>query len=159
MKKLFKIIVHALSLAWEWLKPIEKKAVSWAVEITNAVKEFDTEHPEAADIITKIIPGDIDDVIKERIRAALPDIMIKLRLIQATEGLTDPAEIVLAGAKVLQSFEGLVRNTAYNDFVIFLTDAAADGQIDWKDLAYLPKWKYDNDPDPEVDTAVESDVA
>jgi len=156
MKKFFKMIGHFFSNLWHSLQPKLKQAVAIAVEVTNAIKEFDSEHPGAVDAITHLIPGKYDDAIVGRVREALPDIMIKLRLVQATEGLTDPNEIVKAGIAVLQSFDGMVKNTAYNSLVQFITDAAADGKLDWNDLAYLPKWLYDHDKDNEVDTTVEA---
>lgn len=154
MKKFFKMIGHFFANLWNSLQPTLKQAVDIAVNVTNSIKEFDTAHPDAVNIIANIIPGTYDDAIVARVRAALPDIMLKLRLIKETEGLTDPNEIILAGVKVLQSFEGMVKNTAYNSLVQFITDAAADGKIDWNDLAYLPKWKYDHNPDPEINTDV-----
>lgn len=137
------------------MEPIAKKAVAIGVQVTNAIKEFDTNNPGVADIITKLIPGTADDKAAEAIRAKLPEIMVELKLVDATLGLTDPDEIVAAGIKAIQQLSGDYKSSFLNSLSIILTQVAADGKIDWDDAVYLGKWFYDHENVPEVDTSVE----
>src|SRR6185312_6911483 len=96
MKRIINSILSFIKRLLAGLPAILKKAVGVGVTITNAIKNFDDKNPSVADILTAIIPGTLDDTIKDKLRAALPKIVVELRLVQATEGLTDPNEIMLA---------------------------------------------------------------
>lgn len=137
------------------LGPIAKKGLDIGVRITDEIKKFDEEHPGAVDIITKLIPGDVDDRIAAKIREKLPEVMVQLRLVDATLGLTDPNEIVTAGIAVIKQLGGDYKVTFLNDLAIHLTRIASDGKVDIDDALYLAKWYYENKDVPEVDTQVD----
>lgn len=122
-----------------------KVAIHYAAIITDAIKNFDTAHPEVADILTAIIPGNVDELIKQKLRAALPKIVVELRLVDATLGLTDPNEIMLAAVKVIQGLTGSVRSSFLNSLSTLIAEVTADGKLDWNDAAYIEKWFYDHE--------------
>lgn len=135
------------------LTKVAKKAVEVGVDVTNAIKQFDTEHPEAANLLTSLIPGTLDDAIKDKIRGALPEIMVKLRLADATlDGKAD--EILIAGIKAVQSLTGSERSTFLNSLSVLIAEVAADGEVDLDDLLYLQQWFYKNQKNDEIDTTV-----
>lgn len=142
-----------ISKKWKSLTPIAKKAIGIAVDVTTAIKLFDTASPQIADIITRLIPGDKDDKAVALIRAKLPLVMLELKLVDETLGLTDPEEIVLAGIKVIQQMQGDYKWGTLNNLSIILARIAADGKLDWNDAVYLAKYFYDNDPNPDNDTS------
>ena len=144
MKKILKSILSFLSGLFSKLSPILEKAIDVGVTVTDAIKNFDAANPAAADILTAIIPGTLDDNIKNLLRANLPKIVVELKLVQATEGLTDPNEIMLAATKVIQQLSGDYRSSFLNSLAIITAQVAADGKLDWNDAAYLLKWYYDN---------------
>lgn len=154
-----KSILHGIgnffSRMFKKLAPIAKKAVDIGVRVTDEIKKFDTEHPDVINTITKLIPGDIDDNIAGKIREKLPEVMLELKLVDATLGLTDPQEIVAAGIKVIQQMAGDYRSATLNSLSIILTRIAADGKIDWADAVYLGKWYYDHKDNDKVDTTVD----
>ena len=121
------------------------------IEITNKIKDFDTAHPEAADLITAIIPGTWDDKLVARLRAALPKIMIDLKLAENVLG-KDDVTILLEGIKALQSIAGPSRTVFLNSLSVLIADVAADGEIDLDDLIYLQQWFYKNQHVEEIDT-------
>jgi len=137
------------------LEPVLKKAVAVGVTITDAIKNFDTAHPELTDIITKLTKGTGDDKAVALVREKLPDIMIELRLVDATLGLTDPDEIVAAGVKVIQQLSGDYKSAFLNSLSIIIAQVASDGKLDWDDAVYLLKWYYDHKDVEEVDTTVD----
>lgn len=61
------------------------------VLVTENIKNF-VDSP-VADVLTAIIPGDIDDEIKNWLRAKLPTILAELKLADSCSALTDPTEI------------------------------------------------------------------
>lgn len=121
-----------------------QKGIEIGVQITEGLKNFDTANPMAADILTAIIPGTLDDKIKDKLREALPKIVIELRLVKATEGLTDPNEIMLAAVKVIKQLDGDYQSAFLHDFSILAAQVAADGKLSWSDAVYLLEWFYQN---------------
>lgn len=147
-------IAQAVSKLFKNLTKVAKKSVDIAIKVVDEIKQFDAEHPEAVNLLTALIPGDADNRIAENIRAKLPEIMLKLKLVDETLELPD-AQILIAGIKALQSMEGIYKNATLNSLAILITDAAADGKVTWDELALLPKWYYDNVAVEDVDTTIE----
>src|ERR1700750_1738542 len=85
-----------------------KTAVHIGVVVTQNIKNF-VDSP-AADIFTTIIPGDIDDDVKNWLRAKLPTILTELKLADSCSGLTDPNAITACAVKVLQELDGDVKS-------------------------------------------------
>lgn len=160
LSKLLKSIGEFFSRLWHGLLPELKAAIHVGVVITNAVKEFDLNNPAIVDIITSLIPGNLDNKIVAKIREALPKICIELKLVDATLGLTDPQEIVKAAIKTMQQLSGDYKSAFLNSFSIIVAQVAADGKLDWNDAAYLLKWYYDNQAKltPPVDANTPTDA-
>lgn len=153
--KIIKSIVNFFANLFRKLAPELRKAVDVAVEITNNVKNWDVENHEFVDVITKLIPGNVDDAVVARIREYLPKIVTELQLVQATAGLTDPDEIVAAAIKTIQQMSGDYRSATLNSLAIIISRVAADGKLDWNDATYLLKWYYDHKHNEDVDTDLE----
>jgi hypothetical protein len=152
MKKIINSVLTWVTHLFKGLTPALKKAVHIGVVITDAIKTFDTANPLAADIVTAIIPGDLDDKVKERLRANLPKIVIQLKLVDATLGLTNPGEILIAASKMLQQItsDWSIREGFLNNLSIVIAQVASDGKLTWNDAAYLLKWYYDNEYQKQV---------
>jgi len=144
MKKLLQKIAEWIKKLFGNLLPELQKAISVGVTITEAIKNFDTANPIVADILTTIIPGDLDDNIKAKIREELPKIVVELKLVDATLGLKDPNEIILAAVKVIQQLDGDYSSAFLHSLSILIAQVAADGKLTWQDAIYLAEWFYDN---------------
>ena len=155
LKRFLNKIGQFFSKLFKGLLPELKKAIHAGVTITDAIKNYDDTHPGFVDLITKIIPGEWDDKVKDLVREKLPSVMIELKLVDATLGLTDPDEIVAAAIKTIKQLSGDYRSAFLNSLSIIIAQVAADGKLDWNDAAYLLKWYYDHKDVPEVDTTVE----
>lgn len=147
MKKIINSVFTWVKHLFKGLTPALKKAVHIGVVITDSIKKFDTASPIAADILTYIIPGNLDDKIKDKLRADLPKVVVQLKLVDATLGLTDPNEILVAASKVLSQItsDWSIREGFLNNLSIVIAQVASDGKLTWDDAAYLLKWYYDND--------------
>jgi len=144
MKKLLQKIAEWIKKLFGNLLPELQKAISVGVTITEAIKNFDTANPIVADILTTIIPGDLDDNIKAKIREELPKIVVELKLVDATLGLKDPNDIMLAAVKVIQQLDGDYSSAFLHSLSILIAQVAADGKLTWQDAIYLAEWFYDN---------------
>lgn len=120
-----------------------KTAIQIGVTITEAIKNF-VDSP-AADILTAIIPGDLDDELKTLLRAKLPEILTELKLADSCGSLTDPAQITACAVKVLQGLDGDIKNAFLHSLSILIAEVAADGKLTWSDGVYILQWYYQNE--------------
>jgi hypothetical protein len=117
-----------------------KTAIHIGVTVAENVKSL-VDSP-VADILTAIIPGDIDDEIKTWLRAKLPEILTELKLADSCGQLTDPAEITKCAVQVLQGLDGDIKSAFLHNLSILVAEVAADGKLTWSDGVYLLEWYY-----------------
>jgi hypothetical protein len=120
-----------------------KTAIHIGVTVTENLKSF-VDSP-AADILTAIIPGEIDDQLKNILRAKLPEILTELKLTDSCAGLTDPQQITVCAIKVLQGLTGDVRSAFLHSLSIMISQIASDGKLSWGDGVTILEWYYQNE--------------
>jgi hypothetical protein len=117
-----------------------KTAIHIGVVVTENVKKFTDS--STADILTAIIPGELDDEIKIKLRANLPKILTELKLADKCAGLTDTNAIVKCAIDTLQQTQGDFKSAFLHDLSILVAQVASDGKLDWKDGTYILQWYY-----------------
>jgi len=123
--------------------PVElKTAVHIGVIVTENIKNF-VDSP-VADILTAIIPGDIDDDIKTWLRAKLPEVLTELKLADSSSGLTDSTQITACAVKVIQGLAGDVKSAFLHNLSIFIAQIASNGKLTWSDGVSILEWYYQN---------------
>jgi hypothetical protein len=139
-----------LSKIWNQVKalfdgiPAELKiAIHVGVIVTENIKNF-VDSP-AADVLTELIPGDVDDKIKNWLRAKLPAILTELKLADSCSSLTDPNEITACAVKVLQELDGNIKSAFLHNLSILIAQVAADGKLTWSDGVYVLQWYYQHE--------------
>jgi len=139
-----------LSKIWNEIKalfdgiPAElKTAIHIGVEVAENVKTF-VDSP-AADILTAIIPGNIDDEVKSWLRAKLPPILTELKLADSCGQLTDPGDITKCAVRVLQGLDKNIQKAFLHNLSILIAQVAADGQLSWSDGVYILQWYYEHE--------------
>lgn len=139
-----------LSKIWNQVKalfdgiPAELKiAIHVGVIVTENIKNF-VDSP-AADVLTTLIPGDVDDKIKNWLRAKLPAILTELKLAESCSSLTDPNEITACAVKVLQELDGDIKSAFLHNLSILIVQVAADGKLIWSDGVYVLQWYYQHE--------------
>ena len=120
-----------------------KTAVHIGVVVTENIKNF-VDSP-AADILTAIIPGTVDDQVKAWLRGKLPGILTELKLADSCGTLTDPQEITKCAVKVLQGLDGDVKSAFLHSLSILIAQVAADGKLSWSDGVLILQWYYKNE--------------
>jgi uncharacterized protein YjaG (DUF416 family) len=135
---------------WEHIKdlfhkiePKAKDAIAIGVKVVDNIKlAFDS---GIIDTLEKVIPGDIDDKIIEKIRAALPQIVTELQLASNCANETDPVKIVQCA---IDTLKGLAGTNAQKDFfdslAVEIAVVAADGELTWDDGKTIAKWYNDH---------------
>jgi hypothetical protein len=140
LKSILQSIGNFVSGLWSKLEPELKIAIHIGVLVTDSLKSF-IDSP-AADILTAIIPGDVDDHIKNWLRAELPNILVLLKL--SDDGGKTPDEIVRTAIKTLKELDPSIKGNFLDGLAIAVAQVAADGKLTWDDGKYLLKWYYDN---------------
>lgn len=140
LKRLLHSIGAFFKNIFEGLTPKLKTAIHIGVTITETIKNF--ADSGVADILTSIIPGDLDDKIKDKLRLALPKIVVELKLVESSLGLKDPQEIMRAAVKVIQQLDGDYKSAFLHDLSILTAQVVADGKLDWKDAVFLLEYYY-----------------
>jgi hypothetical protein len=120
-----------------------KTAIHIGVIVTENIKNF-VDSP-AADVLTSIIPGDIDDDIKNWLRAKLPTVLTELKLADSCSSLTDPQQITACAIQVLQGLDGDVKSAFLHNLSIFVAQIAAGGKLTWADGVTILEWYYQNE--------------
>lgn len=142
LKTFFNRIFNGIRELFEGLVPEMKQAIGIGVTVVENIKKV-IDSP-VADILTAIIPGDLDDMIKTQLRAHIPKILIELRLAKDCADETDPEKIVACALRTIQQLEGDYRSAFLHDLSILIAQVAADGKLDWKDGVYILQWYYDH---------------
>ncbi|MFA6085562.1 hypothetical protein [Mucilaginibacter sp.] len=117
-----------------------KTAVHIGVAVTENIKQF-VDSP-LADILTAIIPGEIDDKLKEVLRNGIPTILISLKLADECDRSTDPQEITKCAVRLLQNLEGEIKSAFLHNLSVLISQLAADGKLSWSDGVCIVEWYY-----------------
>ncbi len=142
LKSFLNSIGHFFEKIFKGLKKPAKLAIHWGVLITENIKNF--VDSEAADVLTSIIPGTLDDKIKEKLRTAIPEILVKLKLADECADETDPQKLTACAIKVLQAIEKPFRNDFLDALAVQIGIVAADGKLTWDEAKSVLKWYYDH---------------
>lgn len=144
---IFKKIWSGIKKIFEGLKKEFKDAIHIGVIIVDKMKTF--VESGTADVLTAIIPGTLDDKIKDRLREYLPKILIEMKLAESCTGLSDPNEIVACAIKTLQQINGdwvseSAKKNFYDSLAVLIAQVASDGKLSWDDAKTIIKWYYDH---------------
>lgn len=94
-------------------------AIKEAVKIVNVIKDWTGTHEEMINFITSIIPGNIDNVIVDKLRAFLKNVNFS-------------------------TLVGDERKIFLHALSIQISLVLADGKLSFNDVVYLVQWYYDN---------------
>jgi len=122
--------------------PSSRDFLNLASTIVNFVKNFDGEHPKILDTLVSIIPGKLDDHLLEKLRNALPNIVVKMKLAQDEANKT-PDEIFTDAVKLIQSMEPEYRAVALGGLWVHISNVLTDNGVSLKDLQKLQQVWYD----------------
>lgn len=137
-------LVHTIGHFFKNLAPQVKHAVKTASDIVEAIKTFDSKNPIAADLLTSIIPGNLDDEMKAKARAALPKIATDLRLVGDVTGSETSEELMTSAKALIDGMSGDIKSATLHSYATLLSTILADGKIDWADAVYISQFIHDH---------------
>lgn len=95
-------------------------------------------------LITTLIPGQVDDVIAEKIREALPKILLNLKIADECTKMQSNDAIIQCAIKHLKAYHPTARKAYYLNIASMLSEALADGKLTWSEIVLLTQYTYDN---------------
>jgi hypothetical protein len=133
----------------DWLKrqfkqgyDAAKKHSHVAVKVTDGLRKVVAS--PVADLITALIPGDLDEEIKYKLRKELPGVAAKVaiahNILQAEE---DPT---LALGKIREYIASLgvdAQKSWWVDFSAHVMEVFSDGDVTWSELIIITQKAYD----------------
>jgi len=131
MKKFFNFLRNL----FRNLKSLAQKFVSPSVEIVENIKRL-VDSP-LTDILTGLIPGTLDDHIKNKLRQKLPEVLKILRISDECLKLQAADEIILCAIRNLKSYTPDGRAAAYHSIAAMLAHYASDKKITWSEAVHL----------------------
>lgn len=137
-----KSILRFFEKIFRGLRKPAKIAIHWGVVITEKLKTF--VESEGLDVLTEIIPGQLDDKIKDKLRVAIPNILIKLKLAEECADEHDPAKLTACAISVLKSIEKPFRNDFLDALAVQIGLVVSDGDLTWNEAKTVLKWYHDN---------------
>jgi hypothetical protein len=142
MKKLLEQISDWLKRKFKQGFDAAKKHSHIAVKVTDGLRKI-VESP-VADLLTAMIPGELDNEIKYKLRKELPGIAAKMaiahNILQANE---DPT-LALARMREYIASLGLDAQRAWwVDFSAHVMEVFSDGDVTWGELVSITQKAYD----------------
>ena len=117
-------------------------ALKIGITITENIKNF-IDSP-VADVLTAIIPGDIDDTIRDKLQLSLPVLLTELKLVESSLNLTQPNSIASAAIETIKTMDKNIKSGVLHQLSILVTQIVADGKLSWSDGVYLSQWYYEH---------------
>ena len=133
----------AIQKLWKKFPAELKTAVHIGISVVENIKAF-IDSP-VADILTAIIPGDLDDKMKENLRRALPVWLQALRLADDTFSLKDPQAIMETALQSIRELDPVISAGVYHQLSILIAQVAADGKLTWSDGVVVLEYVYKNE--------------
>lgn len=119
-----------------------KQEVVVAITVVQQVKAI-IDSP-VADVVTALIPGEVDDEIKAKLREWLPKILLELNLVQSIahiENINDQLNAILAQLKLASDD---AKNAFYHSLASLILQKISDGKLSWSDAVAIAEYYYQN---------------
>lgn len=141
MKKLFEKIAAFVRKALGTIFDEFRKHSEAAVKVTANIKKF-VESP-ITDVVTTLIPGDVDDAIAAKLRVVLPQVLQKVAImhgiLKENETNADVIENIIANLKEINP------DARVSFWVLFsgeLNKALSDGKLELAEAFILAQMAY-----------------
>jgi hypothetical protein len=119
-----------------------KKDVVVAITVVQQVKAV-VDSP-VADIVTALIPGNVDDQIKVRLREILPKLILELSLVESVTDIEDQNEQLQVILDKLKLSSDAVKNAFYHSLASIILEKLSDGKLSWSDAVAISEYYYQN---------------
>lgn len=124
------------------LEQEEKKLLPIVITVVQNIKTF-VDSP-VADVITALIPGNVDDVIRAKLQAFLPKVLTELNMLntcQALPGTNAQLQCILQNLKLSSD---AVKDMYYHGLASLILTDLSDGKLSWSDCIGIAEYYYKN---------------
>lgn len=119
-----------------------KKDVVIAISVVQQIKTV-VDSP-VADVVTALIPGDVDDLIKEQLRQWLPKIILQLALVQSISNIEDENAQLQAILDKIKLSSDETKSAFYHSLASLILQKLSDGKLSWTDAVAISEYYYQN---------------
>jgi hypothetical protein len=119
-----------------------KKDVVVAISVVQQIKTV-VDSP-VADVVTAMIPGQLDDQIKTILRNLLPKLILELSLVQSVTDIEDQNAQLQAILEKLKLSSDDVKNAFYHSLASLILEKLSDGKLSWPDAVAISEYYYQN---------------
>jgi hypothetical protein len=119
-----------------------KTAVNIGITVTENIKKFTDS--SVVDVLTVIIPGNIDDKIKQILRVGLPVLLAELKLADSCLNKEDPQQVTTCAISFLNSLDKQIKDAFLHNLSVLVAQLTADGKLSWSDGVCIVEWYYQN---------------
>jgi hypothetical protein len=116
-----------------------KQVIVVAHDIVENIKAF--VYSPGMDVLTAIIPTDIDNKIVDVLRAALPRILTSLTNVDEVLNMDKDKELAAAIYRINEAPEE-VRKVFYHGLASLITELVSDGELSWSDSVAIQEYYY-----------------
>jgi len=124
------------------LEQEEKKLLPIVITVVQNIKNF-TDSP-VADVITALIPGDVDDRIRERLEDYLPKILMELNMLNTCQALPDANAQLQCILQNLKLSSDSAKDIYYHGLASLILTDLSDGKLSWSDCVGIAEYYYKN---------------
>ncbi|WP_153800764.1 hypothetical protein [Foetidibacter luteolus] len=117
-----------------------KKLLPVIIDVVNNAKNYN--EGIAGDVLSKIIPGDLDDNIREKLKEWLPKLIKTLAATNECANAGDDNAIMQCALAKIGGSEKDVRKVFYHGLAALLLEKLGDGKFTWDDAVATVQWFY-----------------
>jgi hypothetical protein len=120
-----------------------KKLVPITIDIVQQIKLINDTH--IGDVITAIIPGHVDDQIREKLTEWLPATIINLGKLQGIANIEDTNEKLKAILAAINVSDDDTKKVFYHGLASLILERLSDGKFDWSDATAVAEYYYQHE--------------
>lgn len=141
--RLLQRIGNAITSLFKGLDEATKALIPIAKEIVNNMKMI--EATGVGDVITKILPGNLDDKLYAQLKDFLPKAIAGLALVEDLANIEDPNEKLRAILAKINGSTSNYKKVFYTGLAALILECIADGDFSWSDAVKVSNYYYDNE--------------
>ncbi len=140
IKSFINSLWRAIQSVFNILPPALKTAIHIGVTVTENIKNF-VDSP-LADVLTTVIPGDIDDKVMQILSTELPQLLSALKLADQCGESADSSQILKCAIQNLQNLDNNTKSAFLHNISVLITQLVADDKLSWSDGVCVVEWYY-----------------
>lgn len=145
--RIFGAVIGFFAGIWHKAQPLVEEYMTKAIEVGTLIR--DALMSDDAILITQIIPGTWDDILRQKIIDILQKVLPELTIYNECAALTDPEQVIECILKNLKFSSDRARDLFIHDLVALITADLSDGKFTMQEILAVLELKYQFDKEHE----------